>query len=594
MNKNTIVYILCVFSFFFVHSQNQKQKSPIDIPMESIFVHKNSEVLFSGERLLFGVHVRDLSTEKASDLSKMAYVQLLGEEVKPIFLKKVELKNGFGHGDFRVGADIETGTYKLMAYTQLARNSDAHKYFETDIFIINPYIQLRERNVVSQTTDSLAKTLDNQIVDMGSSRDEIQNNILSSLVDIELDKEIYGKRETGRLEINSGVSLNGAVLSLSIRKKEAINGPVSISAVDYHSKMIKGTKNRFIDVSEIKWLPELRGDHLTGRLLQVSDSFPVPDTQVVMSIPGSEYIVDIARTDASGRFGFWLEGQYPQTRNGFMQIIGDASDETFIVLDKEGPLLPDNLVFNDFKIDKTLEDIILQRSIQNQLQNAYLAPIPGTMEVTTTDSQPYYRSFDTQYILDEYTRFGSMEETFVEVVEQAWIENVESDDPQFKIRPLPQYPQDIVEEPLVILDGQVVLDHDLIIGIPAREMESIAVSRKKIFMGSKLYQGILHFESKDGKYWERFPMKNTTILEIERSSLLRTYPEFQYDYLSNMSSDLPDFRRQLYWNPKIKVSGDTFGLNIWTSDVTGEYEIRVEGFTEEGKPISGYQKFEVE
>ena len=61
---------------------------------------------------------------------------------------------------------------------------------------------------------------------------------------------------------------------------------------------------------------------------------------------------------------------------------------------------------------------------------------------------------------------------------------------------------------------------------------------------------------------------------------------FSPNYSSSKNEKIPDFRYQLYWNPSIKNASDSF--SFYSSDVTGTFEIIVEGFTFDGKPI--YEK----
>ena len=52
------------------------------------------------------------------------------------------------------------------------------------------------------------------------------------------------------------------------------------------------------------------------------------------------------------------------------------------------------------------------------------------------------------------------------------------------------------------------------------------------------------------------------------------------------SNQIPDFRQQLLWIPNLKLNKDGTTIEFFTSDIIGNYEIRVEGFTVKGKPVS--------
>ena len=71
-------------------------------------------------------------------------------------------------------------------------------------------------------------------------------------------------------------------------------------------------------------------------------------------------------------------------------------------------------------------------------------------------------------------------------------------------------------------------------------------------------------------------------------------PRYNYeypDYADDKRTEV-DYRRQLYWNPELKLdSSDT--LEFYTSDLTGTFEVIIEGYNAEGKPVSLKKEFEV-
>jgi hypothetical protein len=56
----------------------------------------------------------------------------------------------------------------------------------------------------------------------------------------------------------------------------------------------------------------------------------------------------------------------------------------------------------------------------------------------------------------------------------------------------------------------------------------------------------------------------------------------------------PDQRDQLYWDPNFTISGDNKSIiEFYTSDVTGLFEIVVEGYRGNGEPVSMVMSFMV-
>jgi hypothetical protein len=71
------------------------------------------------------------------------------------------------------------------------------------------------------------------------------------------------------------------------------------------------------------------------------------------------------------------------------------------------------------------------------------------------------------------------------------------------------------------------------------------------------------------------------------AGLSRPQPFLSPDYAhSSSTSNLPDSRSTLYWNPNVKVTNlKPAALSFYTSDMPGDYRIVVEGILSDGTPI---------
>ena len=49
---------------------------------------------------------------------------------------------------------------------------------------------------------------------------------------------------------------------------------------------------------------------------------------------------------------------------------------------------------------------------------------------------------------------------------------------------------------------------------------------------------------------------------------------------------IPDFRSQLLWEPNFNLNKNEDTIFFFTSDNNGDYEISLEGFTNDGQPVS--------
>ena len=72
-------------------------------------------------------------------LSKIAYVEILDKNNRPVLQEKISLKPGESHGSLIIPASISSGTYIFRAYTSWMKNFGPEYYFEKAIRIINPH-----------------------------------------------------------------------------------------------------------------------------------------------------------------------------------------------------------------------------------------------------------------------------------------------------------------------------------------------------------------------------------------------------------------------------------------------------------------------
>ena len=55
-----------------------------------------------------------------------------------------------------------------------------------------------------------------------------------------------------------------------------------------------------------------------------------------------------------------------------------------------------------------------------------------------------------------------------------------------------------------------------------------------------------------------------------------------------------DYRTTLYWEPNINITdSESADVSFFTGDLSGEYLIKVEGITMDGRPVSTIESFNV-
>ena len=85
---------------------------------------------------------------KPFSLSKVAYVEILNRESKPVSQGKILLQQGIGSGSFFIPLYLPSGSYKIRAYTNWMKNHGPEYFFEKNITIVNT--QKRDRDSAVQ------------------------------------------------------------------------------------------------------------------------------------------------------------------------------------------------------------------------------------------------------------------------------------------------------------------------------------------------------------------------------------------------------------------------------------------------------------
>jgi len=104
---------------------------------EKLYVHTDKDFYLAGEICWFKVYAVDAGTHRPLDMSKVAYLEWLDKDNKPVLQAKTGLDGGSGDGSLYLPLTVRTGNYKLRAYTSWMKNYGAEGYFEKTVTIIN-------------------------------------------------------------------------------------------------------------------------------------------------------------------------------------------------------------------------------------------------------------------------------------------------------------------------------------------------------------------------------------------------------------------------------------------------------------------------
>ena len=584
-----IAILIAATQFSSVYSQSKLSNKELitklkNIPKEYAYIHTNNSLFLTGEYLYYSIYCINDTTKLLTEISKAASVELVDRKGKSIFKHKVKLKSGTGNGDFFIPTSTPSGSYKLLGYTQWMQNGALKDIYQLDIHIINPYQGDQSGADTISNQDSIASPIDIPL-------QTISKNPLARTLQIPMNNYVYNKRDRAVLNLSKFQDvLTDGYYSISVRKKNELPAPKYDKIDRFLDSLIVDEYSFSDNIENTLFIPELRGELFQGKVIPGNQNDRVKDLKVGVSIPGEHPFFTIAKTDDKGHFYFNIADYYSGDRAVFEILDDDKNKYTFELIQK--PLRNiENLHFDDLKIDLTMKDAILRRSISNQIENSYFKFKPDST-IMPGLKIIFNKSIRKTYVLDDFTRFKTIRETVFEYVKDVVIRRVNKNKSVIRVKGY-NFGTNSLALPLVLMDGVIIQNHNALLDYESARIYSIEILRDQFIIGPQIYQGAVLVKSKKGlelSNFSSFGVQNFT--ELFKSLETKKYFKQSYND-SDVVDKLPDYRYQILWQPVKKFTAKDFVLDFYTSDISGIYEVILQGITSTGKPISAIQSFTV-
>jgi hypothetical protein len=239
-----------------------------------------------------------------------------------------------------------------------------------------------------------------------------------------------------------------------------------------------------------------------------------------------------------------------------------------------------------FNVSQNTQGTLLQHSINTQVQNAYYSEKNKQFYAAGIDTLPFFGKPSNSYLLDDYTRFTTMEEVLREYVPEVAVRR-HKDDYLLKVAD-DAHNEFFDDNPLVFADGVPFFNMDTVITFNPLKIRKMDVVAKKYYLGNNLFYGIVSYTTYNGDLEGIQLDPASLVLEYEGLQLQREFYSPKYDTPQEINSRLPDFREVLCWAPELKtdsITGKT-QASFYTSDLPGNYAVVINGITPSGKTTS--------
>ena len=555
------VFLFYVFSFlinFTISCQTAQSGITLSktsaVSGETIRLFTDQNIYCVNEKIYFTAEYSCANELDSLAWSNVLYVELIKWNGNKLVQMKLNLTRPGTSGVIIIPGNLLSGNYYLRAYTKWMRNFSASDYACLHVKIVNPFRP--ETDEGPSEISGPATTAELSVV----------QKILIKGVKCTMGKKEYKQREKAEVDFQ-----------LNDKKFFDINRYyISVARVGTIDTAVHWCKpestSEESDLSNIEYLPEIRGITISGKIIDKSTKLPQKDIYVSLSEPKHGEYFSIYKTNNQGRFVFSLP--YMQGPHDFFiqsEYSGSLSSE--ILIDNGFCNKPVKLPYIAFKLNEGEIHLLKYLAIDQQLSEKFLfnKDTLSDSQHAETEPLPFYGSKKIVYYTEKYIELPNIEEFINEIIHEATIvkENGETSLISMKRTYLSNCP------PLILLDNVHVNNDDQLLKIPLNRIEKVEVINRDYVVAGMRYYGIISVYSKN---------KNFAGLDLNKSSMFFTYDLFSdrntgYDYnVRSNDSRIPDRRNLLYWNPDIQLSADKkTTISFYTSDSGGDYIVYIRG-----------------
>ncbi len=557
---------------------------------ETVYLQTNKPFYYPGEIIWFKGYMNYRIRGLADSLSSILYVDLINAERKVVQSKVLKIDSGHVSGNFRLPSELPDGKYALVAYTNWMRNYGDQSYSMK----VLPILNLFDKPI----PDESALPTKN-----------------SPEIELTLNKEKYHPRELVKVAV-----------SLLDESDKPIPADLSVSVTDV------------TQVPNVTWSKaDIRKDFiLPGELKSSSDAFSYPieyginwsgefqsslkkqEPVKLTIVRGNFEDVRTETTAANGKFSLLNLNIKDSALYSFQALRGGATYGKVVELPRARPFVS----FNASEYSIPLE----RKSAVQRVLSTYELPADATLlkevEVTSTKlddpkkNDNVYGKAEATISSEEISKFGSVEQllrakalgfvlSFNGVHWTFYSNRLQPDRPerivvggngsrQTDVPPQIEYPS---TEPFLTIDNKQVLINsgetvgDRLMSLDPNSIERIEISSTAAsYIGANGGYGLVAVFLKRGSAPDTDKFQKLYIKGYETSF------DFKGPDYADKTEDhsMGDFRSTLFWKRNLKTTSvGSAGFAFYTSDLTGQYRIVVEGVTEKGQPVHYEQLIEV-
>ncbi len=499
---------------------------------EDIRIISNHDLYLTGENVYLNVSC--FINSKPSELSQLIYLEVIDEANTSRIKKSFHLENGQFNGSIFLPANLTTGNYAVIGYTQWSRNFSPDHFGKKMISVVNPFEPLPEGLFVNTQREA--------------------KDFSKGSLEISLSKQAYSPQDsiTIDLKFNNAEETNAVLVSVHKENERS----TFTNSYTLSPKSTVPTESTFI--------PEPKGQLLKGR---VKDDNGEPKS-VVISV-SNELMNKIQFTTSNESGEFIIPISNHQRSNPILLKAEEA-----VSFEIDDPFISNhNWDIPRLEIDSSLTTWILNRAKEVQIEDEYFNE--KYTAVTRVDSAGVLDYLNSKtYRLDDFTRFPRLEDPILEYIPEIKMRTKR----KVKIFSVANQSFAASDSSLVLFNGVPMSSKSLFQQNP-NYIETITIHPANVTFNGFEFAGIIHF-----KTYKKY-IRTVRFFNSEKIDLSETF------YEQKVGDDrLPDFKAQLLWE-SVETGGENqVTLKTKASMSKGGYVLNV---VDDQGNLLGSKKFRV-
>lgn len=496
-------------------------------PVEAVSFHLSKTLFVVGEKIWFEAEVK--SGQNPSP-SQVLYAELVDRFSNSVAYAKVPLEQGKALNYLLLSGSIPSDQYLLRVYTRISPYLDINQGIAQQfVTVINSKIP--PKNAVSTNSPTRSSS-------------EVEPGFL------QLSNPNPKTGESFRISVSGAPVILSSGISIANPYLEEEHMPIRSAEI-------------YTSIEEKTLLPELFGHIVEAKV-------PQSDTTLTyfLSLHGKQSALFTDRVDSNGRIIFDAGGLSHWDRLIIQLEDGAEMEGLEIVSPVIKTKFKPEMKFPTLSIPSTDLDFLTQLQKASAVESYYV-------EAFDQDSLEVVTGFvaDYTYLLDDYTRFETVETVIREYVPSV---AVRIRDKKKEFRLIDEAGNAAFDtNPLILVDAMPVFDSDLLSAFNPKFLSKLEVLNREFYLNDRTYPGVLSFSSYSNNFG-LFPLASNARF-FDYSGL---QPSVQLDKSQfgkpGTGGKFPDFRKVLFWD-------NTLEKEIQAPAFSGRFIFWVKFLDEAGK-----------